>query len=365
MEDDKTAAASRKRAAKAKPNDTSNPSATAEQATTGAGKTPRPRKIPPATFVPPAAPSPATPVPAAPNQRAAEPAEPRSPAPDHSRPGTLSTPPTRKIAKKAAKKAAPKAAAVQRTTPAAAAATAPPPENLTEPVAPTPAPVQPPLPPLWPTIKRNPGYATELLALAGVEQLGPQARTHVAWLRDTYPTATTAGLARIAASRSVRLARTQGAVAGLLGPLAVLAETAALLWIQARLVLDIAAAYGRDPADSDRAAELLVLLRVHPDLDSARAALEAARQAVDNRQAAGNGGAADGAGNGTDGGGDGNRSAQVTIPVVRVAGRALVRMATARRAARIVPGAGAVLTAILDGRGTEQLAARATKFYRG
>jgi hypothetical protein len=29
-----------------------------------------------------------------------------------------------------------------------------------------------------------------------------------------------------------------------------------------------------------------------------------------------------------------------------------------------VPGAGAALTAILDGRGTERLAARATKFYR-
>jgi hypothetical protein len=40
-------------------------------------------------------------------------------------------------------------------------------------------------------------------------------------------------------------------------------------------------------------------------------------------------------------------------------------MFTARRAARIVPGAGAALTAILDGRATEQLAARATEFYRG
>jgi hypothetical protein len=51
--------------------------------------------------------------------------------------------------------------------------------------------------------------------------------------------------------------------------------------------------------------------------------------------------------------------------LLRVAGRALVRMTAARRAARLVPGAGAALTAVLDGRATEQLATRARKFYRG
>jgi hypothetical protein len=203
---------------------------------------------------------------------------------------------------------------------------------------------------LWPTIKANPGYASELLALAAVEHIGPQVRAHLGWLRDRYPTAVTAGLVRVATSRLVRQARTQGAVAGLLGPLAVLAGTGALLWTQARLVLDIAAAYGRDPADPERAAELLTLLRVHPDLTAARGAVTAARQAAANGA-----GAAE----------DGDRSPQVTLPLVRLAGRALVRMTTARRAARLVPGAGAALTAIVDGRATEQLAVRATKFYRG
>ncbi|HEV7898638.1 MAG TPA: EcsC family protein, partial [Planosporangium sp.] len=181
-------------------------------------------------------------------------------------------------------------------------------------------------------------------------RLGQQAEVQVTWLRDTYPAADAARLARMATAWSVRQARTQGAVAGLLGPLAVFAGTAALLRTQARLVLDIAAAYGRDPTDRERAAELLVLLRVHPDLAAAREALAAAREAADNGPGAGS---------------NGNQPPQVTVPLVRVAGRALVRTAAARQAARIVPGAGAALTAILDGRSTELLAARATEFYRG
>jgi hypothetical protein len=267
---------------------------------------------------------------------------------------------TRAPAKKIAKKAAPKAVALKKpaTAPAAAAPAPTAPSAPPSAPAPAPAPAEPPTPaprvepsaPLWPAIKANPGYAAELLALAAVEHIGPQVRAHLTWLRDTYPSAATGGLVRVAASRLVRQARTQGAVAGLLGPLAVLAETGALLWTQTRLVLDIAAAYGRDPADPERAVELLVLLRVHPDLTSAREAVTAAREAVANGPGAGE---------------DRERSPQVTLPLVRLAGRALVRMTTARRAARLVPGAGAAFTAILNGRATEQLAARATKFYRG
>ncbi|GII25467.1 EcsC family protein [Planosporangium mesophilum] len=428
MEDDKTAATPRKRAAKAKPNDTSDPSAAAEQATTGAGRTPRPRKIPPATFVPPVPPDAAAepkppakaavgrpdPTPPAPSQRPADPTETSATPAGSGAARAERRPPAKKAAAKAAKKAAkkatpaarppqdqvqPSAAPAESPTPAPATAKKAPakkapakkapakPEEATKPVeavtaemtpkpvdavkpaeaskvmAPLTAPAVPPTPiaarpaptppptsvqrHLWPIIKTSPGYATELLALAAVERLGPQAADHLRWLRDTYPGADPDGLARIAAARSVRQARTQGAMAGLVGPLAVFAETAALLWLQARLVLDIAAVYGREPADPDRAAELLTLLGVHPDATAARQALAVAREVVDD---------------GPDGGYDAPR---VTVPLVRVAGRAVMRMSTARQAARIVPGAGAALTAILDGRSTELLAARAAKLYRG
>ncbi|MGC9669327.1 EcsC family protein [Planosporangium sp. 12N6] len=282
--------------------------------------------------------------------------------------------PTRKAAKAPARKA-PKKATARPAPDQPSAPPAQPPVPQDRPTAPStgtpavpahlPAPLgelpTPARPALWPTVKANPGYAAELLALACVEQLGPQARAQLAWLRDTYPHATAGGLARIATARAVRQARTQGALAGLLGPTAVLAATAGLLWTQARLVLDLAAVYGRDPADRDRAGELLVLLRVHPDLGAAREALDAASRAVEDATGRITEDAANGTATHGVGAGEPN---QVTLPLLKVAGRALVRMATARRAARLVPGAGAVLTAILDGRGTEQLAARAAKFYR-
>jgi uncharacterized protein (DUF697 family) len=146
----------------------------------------------------------------------------------------------------------------------------------------------------------------------------------------------------LATARWVRQARVRGAVAGLVGSLGVLADSAGLAWLQARLVLDVAAAYGRDPAEPERAAELLTLMRVHPDLGGARAALAAA-QAANH---------------------DGEGRSRLVAQLARAAGTALLKARIARRTARIVPGAGAALTAVLDARSTERLAARATKFYR-
>jgi hypothetical protein len=44
------------------------------------------------------------------------------------------------------------------------------------------------------------------------------------------------------------------------------------------LILHLAAAYGLDPTDEERATDLLVLTRVHPTRDVAEAALRAAKQ---------------------------------------------------------------------------------------
>ncbi|TWH67289.1 hypothetical protein [Micromonospora olivasterospora] len=122
-------------------------------------------------------------------------------------------------------------------------------------------------------LDHHPGFAPELLALAAVRALGPSARDWVAWHLAAYPDATADGLARLATRRFVRLAGAGGAGAALAGVLAPVAELAAVLWTQANLVLHLAAAYGRDPLDRDRAVELLVLTRVHPDAESARSAL--------------------------------------------------------------------------------------------
>src|SRR6185369_15646494 len=64
-----------------------------------------------------------------------------------------------------------------------------------------------------------------------------------------------------------------GAVAGSYAPITLLG-TAAIT--HAELVLHVAAAYGLDPTDPQRATDLLVITRVHPTKSDAEAALGAA-----------------------------------------------------------------------------------------
>ncbi|MFI7574280.1 hypothetical protein [Micromonospora sp. NPDC049497] len=192
----------------------------------------------------------------------------------------------------------------------------------------------------------HPGFAPELLALAAVEAVGPQAREWAARLRSAYPDAGDDGLARLATRRFVRQAGAGGAVAAVAGLLAPVAELAAVLWTQANLVLHVAAAYGRDPGHPDRAVELLVLTQVHPDALSARAALAAAR----------------------------DLDAPGAEPWARVA-EAAWRLATPlaaqaggwlalRVASRLLPGAALVAAATGDAAAAERLAARAVAAYR-
>ncbi|MFI7647949.1 hypothetical protein ACIBTZ_17985 [Micromonospora sp. NPDC049460] len=192
----------------------------------------------------------------------------------------------------------------------------------------------------------HPGFAPELLALAAVEVLGPRARDWAQGLRDAYPDAGADGLARLATRRFVRQAGAGGATAALAGLFAPLAELAAVLWAQANLVLHLAAAYGRDPAHPDRAVELLVLTRVHPDAGSAGAALAAAR-------------AADGPGEAP-----WPRAAEaawrLAAPLAAQAGGWLAL----RAASRLLPGAAVLAAAAGDAAGAERLAARAISAYR-
>ncbi|MEU7571510.1 hypothetical protein [Micromonospora sp. NPDC049240] len=197
-----------------------------------------------------------------------------------------------------------------------------------------------------PRLRDHPGFAPELLALAAVDALGPRARSWVEQVRSAYPAADADGVARLATRRFVRMAGTGGALAAGAGVFAPVAELAAVLWTQANLVLHVAAAYGRDPAHPDRAAELLVLTSVHPDDGAARAALAAAR-------------AADVPADGPWG-----RTAEaawrLATPVAAQAGGWL----GLRLAARLLPGA-AVLAATIGGTAAaERVAARAVARYR-
>ncbi|MEU3457833.1 hypothetical protein ABZ671_30220 [Micromonospora sp. NPDC006766] len=192
----------------------------------------------------------------------------------------------------------------------------------------------------------HPGFAPELLAIAAVDTLGPVAGGWVERTRRAYPDADADGLARLATRRFVRLAGAGGAAAAGAGLLAPVAELAAVLWTQASLVLHLTAVYGRDPGHPDRVAELLLLTRVHPDLGSARVAVEAARLA------------------GAPAGGPWPRAAEaawrLAMPLAAQAGGWL----GLRAVSRLLPGA-AVLAAVTgNSAAAERLAARAVAFHR-
>ena len=192
----------------------------------------------------------------------------------------------------------------------------------------------------------HPGFAPELLALAAVDALGPRAGEWARRLRETYPRADGDGLARLATQRFVRQAALGGATAALAGAFAPAVELVAVLWSQANLVLHVAAAYDRDPAHPERAAELLVLTRVHPDLTSARSALAAAL-------------AADGPGEAP-----GPRAVEaawrLAAPLTAQAGGWLAL----RLVSRLLPGAAVLAAAAGGSAAAQRLAARAIAAYR-
>jgi hypothetical protein len=196
-----------------------------------------------------------------------------------------------------------------------------------------------------PRLLDRPGHAPELLAATAVRTFGPRARAWAVQTRATYPAATPDGLARLATQRYVRIAGATGvvsAVAGLFGPFA---ELAALGWSQAGLVLHLAAAYGHDPTDPQRAVDLLVLTRVHPTVETARAALAAAEVAEAEDQPV-------------------QRAAEALWRVAApLAGQTSGWLAV-RLVARAIPGGAAVTAGAGSAAATARLASRARAHYR-
>ena len=195
----------------------------------------------------------------------------------------------------------------------------------------------------WAKIVADPAHSPELLALAAIQTIGPRAKEWASRISDAYPTATADGKARLAVRQFTRfgsLSTVCAALAGSYAPVALLGTTALT---HADLVLHIAAAYGFDPADESRAAELLVLTKVHPTRQDAEAALNAAKQPAYEDE---------------DGG--------LTDALWRL-GRMLATQVSGwtaiRTVNRLFPGS-SLLAAVLTSRSSAQsLAARAERFY--
>ena len=193
-------------------------------------------------------------------------------------------------------------------------------------------------------LRADPARAPELLALAAADRHGPAAAE---WVAGHGGRGQGAKLARKAKRAHARYARFGGAATGIGGWMTVLPDLAAVAWIQSREVFFIAAAYGYDPRDPMRPAELLVLWQLYDDPEAARAAL--------------------------DGAGESLARAATRKAVTRSDDEALLsRLARAgaarggrHMAGRFVPCAAIFFNAIGNERATRELADRAIRFYGG
>jgi hypothetical protein len=213
------------------------------------------------------------------------------------------------------------------------------PTGLPETAEPMPGPRTDP----WAQLIADPGHAPELLALAAVQTIGPRAAEWAERTRAAYPHATPEALARLATRQFTRfggLTSVFGAIAGSYAPIALLG-TAAIT--QADLVLHMAAAYGLDPTDPERAVDLLLIARIHPNAEEAEAALAAAkRPAYDD---------------------DGTFSGAL-LRLGRLVATQSGSWASLRLASRYFPGV-SLLAAILTSTASAQsAAARAAAYYR-
>lgn len=195
-------------------------------------------------------------------------------------------------------------------------------------------------------LRRDPSYALETLAFAAVDVHGPAAAKWIA-SRGTMRYSKEQ-LAKSAVQRSKNTARVEGAALGLGGFVTIAPDAAALVWILTREVIFVAAAYGLDPTDRARAAEVLVVLEVYDTVEQAQAGLDRQGQRLATALA----------------------QSQVTKRLSgtdRSASGKLVRFAAKRAAkrygGRLVPGLGAVLGSIDNAAAAKSTGERAIAFY--
>jgi hypothetical protein len=197
---------------------------------------------------------------------------------------------------------------------------------------------------LWERIRSDPVRAPEYIALAASEKHGPAAD---AWAAEKRRRFRHEGreLAKMAKHRHATLARFEGAATGVGGVITLVPDMVGLAWIQTRLVFFVAAAYGFDPRDPMRPAELLVLMELYPDVPSARAALDGAGKTIAESYI-------------------GSRLEREEVLAMRLA-KMLGRRGVRRLAGRLIPFAAIVFNSVANERSTRALADRAIRFYGG
>ena len=197
---------------------------------------------------------------------------------------------------------------------------------------------------LYERLRADPLRAPELIALAASERHAPAAADWVERRRRVYGT-DPAALAEMAKRRHASLARLEGAATGVGGVVTLVPDLVGLAWIQSRLVFYVAAAYGYDPHDRMRPAELLVLTGLYPDPQSARAALDGVGTSVAQAYVGSRLG----------------RDEALARRLLKMVGK----RGGKRLAGRLVPFFAVAFNAVANERDTRALADRAIAFYGG
>ena len=129
-------------------------------------------------------------------------------------------------------------------------------------------------------VYRDPEHVCERLTLFAARRLaGPSHQ----WAQHRRRTRSEADIVKAAEElrlQSLKIARTDGLIAGTPFYAALIPGYLNYLWQETRMMLRLAALYGRDPAALRTSAELMVLRGVHPTVHAAEAALIAVRESA-------------------------------------------------------------------------------------
>jgi hypothetical protein len=197
---------------------------------------------------------------------------------------------------------------------------------------------------LFARVRADPIRAPEHIALAAAERHAPAAAQ---WYseKETRFAHAAPQLAQMAKKRHATLARFEGAATGVGGVITLVPDLLGLVWIQTRLVFFIASAYGYDPYDPMRPAELLVIMGLYDDPQTARKALDGVGTTLVEAYI----------------GSRLQREETLALRLARMLGKRGIR----RLAGRFIPLFAIAFNAIANERDTRALADRAIKFYGG
>ena len=141
------------------------------------------------------------------------------------------------------------------------------------------------------------------------------------------------------------MASLEGAATGVGGFITVIPDLVGLAWIQSRLVFFIAAAYGYDPLDPMRPAELLVLNKIYKTPGEARAALDGLGTSMVEAWV--------------------GSQLERDEAVVRKLAKSVGKYTGRKMAGRLIPGFAIAFNSVANRRDTNALAKRAIEFYGG